>query len=140
LGFELKKAVADDREARIIDGSATKVAQCVRLRQQRFVGRATVPLAQQMDSFHRVTLQELLPLGRLPDPGATVAKCGVPDEPFGALAPRDRRCNRYNSRAPARNRNVKLWHNGCVSAIEFKTFAPLSGRRAHHFPAPHSDA
>jgi len=26
-----------------------------------------------MDSFHRVTLQELLPLGRLPDPGATVA-------------------------------------------------------------------
>src|SRR3954468_10347357 len=80
------------------------------------------------------TLQELLPLGRLPDPGATVAKCDVPDESFDAFASRDRRCNRYNSRASARNRNVKLWHNGCASAIEFKTFALLSRRCAHHFP------
>jgi len=28
----------------------------------------------------------------------------------------------------ARNRNEKLWHNGCASAIEFKAFAQLSQR------------
>src|SRR6185369_16981480 len=73
LRLELKEAVADDRESGFIYGLATHVPQRARLRQQRFVSRATVPFAQQMDSFHRVTLQELLPLGRLPDPGATVA-------------------------------------------------------------------
>src|SRR5690242_2274494 len=54
LRLELKEAIADDREPRVVDGTPTKVAQCVGLRQQWFVGRASVPLSQQMDSVHGV--------------------------------------------------------------------------------------
>jgi len=127
LGLELKEAVADDRETGIIDGSATKVAQCVRLRQQRFVGRATVPLAQQMDSFHRVTLQELLPLGRLPDPGATVADLFAHD---GRRAP----VGMFDT-APAlfarESGNTKLWHNNGAFAGTINPFAPSFPCMAH---------
>src|SRR6187200_2929252 len=111
LRLELKEAVADDRESGFVYGLATHVPQRARLRQQRFVGRATVPLAQQMDSFHRVTLQELLPLGRLPDPGATSAyvlcltnraRLPLRSSVFSIPLPRMR----------AKKSNVKLWHNG----------------------------
>src|SRR5512146_5130 len=54
VGFELEEAVADDRQPGFLDRTATDVAQCVCLRQQRFVGRASVPLPQQMDTFHGV--------------------------------------------------------------------------------------
>jgi hypothetical protein len=54
LRLELEEAVADDREARVVDRTATKIAQCVCLRQQGLVGWASVPLPQQMDSVHGV--------------------------------------------------------------------------------------
>jgi len=54
VGLELKEAVADDRQSRFVDRAAAQGTQCIGLRQQRFVGRATVPFTQEMDSFHRI--------------------------------------------------------------------------------------
>src|SRR5689334_22004418 len=51
--LELEETIADDRETRFVDHPAAQVTQRIGLRQQRF-GRATVPFAQQMDSFHRM--------------------------------------------------------------------------------------
>jgi hypothetical protein len=52
--LELEEAVADDRQPGLLDRAATHIAQCVGLREQWFVARASVPLPQQMDSVHGV--------------------------------------------------------------------------------------